>query len=115
MAAMTETEAFDVVVRLGDAFAEPAPLCEGDVLDILDECRLADSEGRAPSHPDWQASYWLERAVQRIFEVRALRASSSVDIVADGTTIRASQYAEALNKMAALWRSRCVGSAGGIR
>ncbi len=112
----TEAEAFDYVVRW--AGAEPdavAPLLEGEVEDILDSVRLRDSCGISPQDPDWTPTFWLPRAVQMAFELRAVRAAASVDVTADGTTVRASQHHAALLGQAALWRSRCGGSFGGMQ
>lgn len=107
---ITEIEAFDYVVRHADAFAETAPLTEGEVLDLLDAARIADVNGVAPSEPEWVETYWLPKAVQSALELRALRASSQVDVTVDNMTIRGSQLGAALNRQAAVWRARCSAS-----
>ena len=104
---MTEAEAFDYVTRWADAMTEPAALTEGEILDLLDACRLADSAGHAPADPDWVPTYWLPRAVQMALELRALRAGAQVDVTIDGMSIKGSQLAAALERQAASWRARC--------
>jgi hypothetical protein len=107
----TEAEAFDYVARWADAKAEPLPLEDDEILDILDMCRLSDAAGVAPSEPAWSPTYWLPRAVAMCWELKAGRAAGYFDVTADRTTMSMSQVSQAYMRQAMVWKRRAAASA----
>lgn len=76
---------------------------------------VPDSEGRAPSHVDWVATYDLNRTASEIWEEKAAGLADRYDETSDGATLARSQMQEQAAKMARRFRARSYVRATALR
>lgn len=106
---MDETAVIEYVELWATASADPA-LSEDDILAILAQCRIPDSDGLPPIDADYTPTYWAQLAVAKAWELKAARAALWTDVTVEGATVPASKAAEAMRNEARKWRRRCSAS-----
>lgn len=107
---MDEATARARLERLVDAGVEPI-LDSIDVDMLLDLCRLADSEGLAPTDPDWTPTWDLNRGAAAGWTLKASRAArTGFDVDADGTSMSLSQRVEQFERLAKEYRRKIITS-----
>ena len=89
---MSETETID---RVRDLLGTAADLLtDADLNDLLPQAVTPDSEGRSPSHPEWEPTwdvYWLAADAAELLGIRAAGERTLTRVTAEGATFEWTQ------------------------
>lgn len=77
---------------------------------IVDQAKRADSNGLAPSDPDWVETYDLAAAVATGWEIKAAKAAGGYAFTDNGQTLHREQIYTQCLAQAKIWRHRCGAS-----
>lgn len=104
---MTRDEAF-AYLRLYAAVDISPTLTEDELAAVLLQSRIVDADGRRITDPGYTDNYWGTRAVTLADDAKVSKATSKVDLVADGNEISASQVIVNLSAQRRSWRARML-------
>ncbi len=73
---------------------------------LIEANPVPDSEGRLPSHEDWEATYDLNATASQIWAEKAGRLTGETDFAADGGSYSRSQLYEMAIKQSRFYQAR---------
>lgn len=99
--------AISYVTRNAATAVDPT-LTESEILGILQDCRIVDSEERIITDADYETTYDLTRAVVTAWETKAAKASGSYSFSESGLTLNRQQIIDNCLKMVKIWNGKSV-------
>ena len=108
---VTLTAARDFLVLRTAADLEPV-VTNANVETFLNECKLADSAGRAPTDTAWVPTWDLDLAEAMIYERKAAMIGQQVTFSRDGSKFDLTDRVQGYKDMAMKARRRRIGGVG---
>lgn len=90
-------------------------LSQGEVRDLLEMAKLADSEDRAPTDPEWVPSYNLNLAAAEGWRQKAGKVAAKFRVQGGGQTLARDQVHRHCLRMAEQYEKKLAAGAGGIQ
>lgn len=108
---VTLTAARDFLVLRTSADLEPV-VTNANVETFLNECKLADSAGRAPTDTDWVPTWDLDLAEAMIYERKAAMIAQQTTFSRDGSKFDLTDRVNGYKERAEKARRRRIGGVG---